>query len=340
MIFQLKRYLTIYESDKFLNILNPENIEVFKIGKEEREALNKVVNKGVTYEEIEGLELYKRLYDKNLLWSNSDFLNKNEINRNYLFLNYINDISKKEIEGIKYTKILIFGVGGAGSLLTYLLAQFGFKNISVVDFDSVEESDVYRISIYDRSDIGKNKAEALKEKISKNFLIDINCYNQRYESKKHLERLILDDSPDIIINACDPKPMFKLDLNEICFKYNLPYMSIAYSYEFLIIGPMYIPTITSCENSFNNKSREKFNEDYEELENIYSDYLTHPSTSFNINILSSFAFKEVLFFILGKFEYCQTIGRRLVLNPLTLRVDSTNVVCSKTCKVCRKKREE
>ena len=230
----------------------------------------------------------------------------------------------------------MYGAGGAGSPLIYQLAQFGFNNISIIDFDKIEMSDVFRTMTYDKKDVANLKIEALKRKIKNNFSININIINGAYSEEHEIESIVKSVHPDFIINACDPIPSFKLRLNRVCFKHQIPYISIYYSYELLCIGPIYIPSITSCENSFNETLKKEYGEEqgYEYVENMFSEFLVHPSCSFNINILSSLAFKEILFFILGKFDFCQTIGRRVFFNPLTFHTYSKDAKCEPTCDIC------
>ena len=331
-VYKTKSKIVVKRRGKGLKInLNDSNIKL----------LRKIISEGIEVDEIEKTELYKNLYDNDFLYKNSDFEVKAKINRNNLFLNHVdNNITNSEIEILKKTNILIYGVGGVGSPLIYLLAQFGYKNLTVIDFDKVENSDIQRVMTYDKDDLGKLKTKALKDKINRVFSIKINCFEGTYSKKNEVEEIIKKVKPDFIVNACDPKPAFRLHLNEICFKYKIPYINLSYAYEYLLIGPIYVPTITSCANSFNINIKKKYGNDegYENVEKLFHDFLVHPSNSFNINIIASLAFKEILFFTLGKFAFCQTIGREISFNTLTYETTSTNALCEKECDTCSEKK--
>ena len=183
----------------------------------------------------------------------------------------------------------------------------------------------------------KSKISVLKEKIKKNFSIDINTFEGSYSEKREIKKMINLIKPDFIINVCDPRPSFKLDLNELCFEYEIPYISASYSYEIISIGPIYVPLVTSCENSFDILVQKTYGEDFsfKNIERLFSEQLVHPSNTFNINLLASLAFKEILFFLLKKFDYCQTIGQRIYFNPLNYDISSRKADCDSNCKICK-----
>jgi len=61
------------------------------------------------------------------------------------------------------TKIIIFGVGGVGSFALDALYNTGIIDITIVDFDSYDESNLNR-QLGSHGNIGKVKVEALKER--------------------------------------------------------------------------------------------------------------------------------------------------------------------------------
>ena len=65
-------------------------------------------------------------------------------------------------------KILLIGCGGVGSPLAELLVRGGFSNITLVDFDIVDKTNLQRQN-YLEKDIGEAKVDALKRR-----LIEIN----------------------------------------------------------------------------------------------------------------------------------------------------------------------
>ncbi len=92
------------------------------------------------------------------------------------------------------SKIHVIGAGSTGSYTTLILAKLGFNNITVVDFDEVEEHNIPN-QFYRVSDIGKPKVEALQEMVKDFTGTEINIENVRidddYEFDLELNSIIV-----------------------------------------------------------------------------------------------------------------------------------------------------
>ncbi|NCB11570.1 MAG: tRNA threonylcarbamoyladenosine dehydratase [Erysipelotrichia bacterium] len=69
-------------------------------------------------------------------------------------------------ETFQNTKLILLGVGGVGSFALDALYNTGITNITIVDFDNYEESNMNR-QMGSHGNIGRIKVEALKEKYPK-----------------------------------------------------------------------------------------------------------------------------------------------------------------------------
>jgi sulfur-carrier protein adenylyltransferase/sulfurtransferase len=77
-------------------------------------------------------------------------------------------IPEVTIEGqkkLKAAKILCVGAGGLGSPLTLYLAAAGVGRIGVVDFDTVDLTNIQRQILYSTADVGRPKVEAARERL-------------------------------------------------------------------------------------------------------------------------------------------------------------------------------
>ena len=63
------------------------------------------------------------------------------------------------------SKVLVVGAGGLGCPLLIYLANFGVRNIGVVDDDTVEISNLNRQILFNHEDIGKYKVDRVKKKL-------------------------------------------------------------------------------------------------------------------------------------------------------------------------------
>ncbi|MBI4931465.1 MAG: molybdopterin-synthase adenylyltransferase MoeB [Bacteroidetes bacterium] len=91
-------------------------------------------------------------------------------------------------EKIKNSKVLIIGAGGLGcSVLMYLTAA-GVGKIGIIDFDTVDETNLQRQVLYDINDVGQLKSEIAKYKLSKqNPLIEIESINSKLSTQNAIE---------------------------------------------------------------------------------------------------------------------------------------------------------
>ena len=73
---------------------------------------------------------------------------------------------------LEQASILIVGVGALGSTVAELLCRAGVRNLTLCDYDIVEESNLQRQSLYESQDIGRLKVDAAKEHL---IAIDAMC---------------------------------------------------------------------------------------------------------------------------------------------------------------------
>ena len=74
-------------------------------------------------------------------------------------------IGKDNLDKIKNSSILIIGVGGVGGYAIEALIRSGIENITLVDYDKIDISNINRQIIAKESNIGKSKVEEWKKRI-------------------------------------------------------------------------------------------------------------------------------------------------------------------------------
>ena len=67
---------------------------------------------------------------------------------------------------LKNASVLAVGAGGLGAPLTMYLAAAGVGRLGLVDFDTVDVSNLQRQVLYSTADIGKPKLEAAKARLT------------------------------------------------------------------------------------------------------------------------------------------------------------------------------
>lgn len=78
-------------------------------------------------------------------------------------------LGKEALDKLNKAKVIVFGIGGVGSYVCEALARGGIGTISLVDNDTVSESNINRQLIALSSTTGQNKTDVMKARI-----LDIN----------------------------------------------------------------------------------------------------------------------------------------------------------------------
>ena len=108
----------------------------------------------------------------------------------------------EKISKIKNLKVLIIGVGGVGGYAAESLARCGVSNITIVDYDRIDITNINRQIIALHSTIGKKKVDVLSTRIKD---INPNCQVKTYDlfiDSSNIQ-LIFDADYDYILDCCD-----------------------------------------------------------------------------------------------------------------------------------------
>ncbi|KAJ6794199.1 SUMO-activating enzyme subunit 2 [Iris pallida] len=81
--------------------------------------------------------------------------------------------SDSKLEAIKAAKVLMVGAGGIGCELLKTLALSGFRDIHIIDMDTIEVSNLNRQFLFRQSHVGQSKAKVARDAVIK-FRLDIN----------------------------------------------------------------------------------------------------------------------------------------------------------------------
>ena len=109
-------------------------------------------------------------------------------------------------ERLKSSKVLVVGAGGLGSPCSLYLAAAGVGTIGIVDYDTVDETNLHRQILFNGDDVGSSKALTASTKLSKvNPNLEIKTHEEKLTSKNALEIL---REYDIIIDGTDNFPLF------------------------------------------------------------------------------------------------------------------------------------
>ena len=133
----------------------------------------------------------------------------------------IPDVAMAGQQRLMNAKVLCVGAGGLGSPALMYLAAAGIGTLGIVEFDTVDESNLQRQIIHGQSDIGKSKALSAKDKIAEiNPFVNVITHELRLDISNVME---IFSQYDIIVDGTDNFATRYL-VNDACVLLKKPYV--------------------------------------------------------------------------------------------------------------------
>jgi hypothetical protein len=133
-------------------------------------------------------------------------------------------IGSENLEKLKKSNVIVFGLGGVGGATVEALVRAGIGNLSIVDFDIVDITNLNRQLVATQSVVGKPKVEAARERIlAIRSDINLTIYQEKF-LKENSDLFFKDKTYDYIVDAIDLVTP-KLDLIELATNLKIPIIS-------------------------------------------------------------------------------------------------------------------
>lgn len=112
-------------------------------------------------------------------------------------------VKEEGIERLQSANILIVGLGGVGSFAAEFLVRSGIGNLTIVDGDTVDITNINRQLPALNSTIGKNKTDVVAERILDiNPEINLNKINEFLEPER-MEEILTQEKFDYVLDCID-----------------------------------------------------------------------------------------------------------------------------------------
>lgn len=132
-------------------------------------------------------------------------------------------IGSSNFQKISQTKIAIFGIGGVGGTVAEILTRIGIQNIYLVDYDTVNITNLNRQILFDRKDLKKKKVFVAKKHLKAiNQNSNIYCFDFVFNQKNIA--LLPFEQFDYVIDAIDDVDN-KIVLIKYLIKHKIPFIS-------------------------------------------------------------------------------------------------------------------
>ena len=154
-------------------------------------------------------------------------------------------IGSTNLEKIKNTKILLVGIGGVGGFTLEALVRTGFLNITIIDGDIIEESNLNRQIITNQENIGNLKVEEAINRYTSINKVNIKAIDVMLTKDNFKE--YINEYYDYIIDACDDLAI-KVELVRYARKNNIKIISALGTGKKLNSAYLEITTLAKTEN--------------------------------------------------------------------------------------------
>ena len=139
-------------------------------------------------------------------------LNKDEIKRYSRHL-ILPEVTLEGQKKLKAASVLVIGTGGLGAPVSMYLAAAGLGRIGLVDFDTVDFSNLQRQILFDTNDVGQSKAHTAKNRlIGINPHVEITVHEARLSAANAMDLI---GEYDIVIDGTDNFPT-RYCVNDAC----------------------------------------------------------------------------------------------------------------------------
>lgn len=220
-------------------------------------------------------------------------------------------------KNLKNKHVLLLGVGGIGSHTSHSLVAMGLGEITLLDFDRIELSNITRQMLYDESDIGKLKIEVAKEKLEKyNKNTQINIINKQISNENDLEQIISSiNKIDFVISTLDtPRGKIRHIIDKVLYDKEIPYIFNGNVDMTLLSGPIFLKGKTKSFSDYIPILKKQSNDSIlSEINSRFSSQVIEPLNSIAGQICSV----EVLKYLTG-IGQVQLFAKEFQLNLLTL----------------------
>lgn len=194
-------------------------------------------------------------------------IQKDRFSRNFEFFNSVLNFSKNKFNVQRKpsdSNVVVLGCGGLGSHIILELAALGIGNLTIVDFDSIELSNLNRQILYREENIGAKKAFTARDNILKfNSELSVNAVEKHISCANDIKEII--DGHDLVICVADkPRNSMVKWLNKACCGKQIPFINGGLDTRRAVFYSI-IPGTTGCtecwKNTLPEDKRQIINED-------------------------------------------------------------------------------
>jgi bacteriocin biosynthesis cyclodehydratase domain-containing protein len=254
-------------------------------------------------------------------------------------LRYFADVSADDVSApqaqlrLRESRVLVLGVGGLGSWAALSLACCGVGELTLVDGDEIELSNLNRQVLFAAGDIGRPKARVAAAALERfNPGIRVEAVERTLGTPEEIAAAV--EGSSLVVDAAD-RPTHDIErwVNAACFEHGVPYITMSHFPPFARVGPLYVPGETGC---FNCQER-AYRLSYELYDHIVEQRRGFVSPAGTLGPVCAFVGGQVALDVVHQLTgLCEPAsrGRVRVFDTRTLEVSDEPVPRDPDCEVC------
>ncbi len=131
----------------------------------------------------------------------------------------VNGMTSEKQQKLNNSKVLVIGAGGLATTAVTYLAMSGVGHITIIDYDDIELSNLHRQTLFTQNDLGKNKAETIKQYLlERNPQLDVKAIGSSLDVQTLLALIVKYD----VVLDCTDMLSFSYMLNDVAILRQVP----------------------------------------------------------------------------------------------------------------------
>jgi len=200
------------------------------------------------YTTSEATAIIKRLEQQHLLVVDQELLDcDHPMSRGSLFHGLYSNTPKQQLESLANRSVAIIGCGGIGASMAIILSSRGVKQLTLVDTDHIEISNLERNVWYQPKDVGQRKLDTIRRCIIQRYPeCKVDLIHERITTSEQMAML---GRPDFMVLSGDGKHLAHY-MNRYAYQHMIPFIIAGYLNDIVIWGPLFVPGETPCYECF------------------------------------------------------------------------------------------
>lgn len=234
-------------------------------------------------------------------------------------------------ERLSTSHVVLLGCGGIGNLVSATLATAGVGQVTLIDADRIETTNLSRQYMFTEADVGALKCEVLKHALlSRNSEITVRTIDLEITDRADLDAL---PSADLLVLSADAPGLADL-VNGYCVETGLDWLNICYVNDIAVWGPLVVPGETGCWSCHRLVARgfpgdNHLNAMVARINRRYQAPSCGPTNMLSASLASSDVLKH-----LGGFGVPQSLNRRIGVWTHELYLDQQTCNRNPACPTC------